>query len=231
VFTVAILVKDKIKAAIKLKIEVENHKEKGRPGSAAAYAAKKYNITRSAAQNYIKLLELPEGAQQFVSSGRLAMRNALAVLKAPKAQQESLAKLAVNADLNREDIISRILTTAKPLEEKATSKPTTPESDPDLKRLIEAMSEDLGTPVKIENASDNTGVVIVDTFFTEVFTHIIFSKGSSELTKSRCKIEANIDATHNDKQRGIIKFFFQNQLQKKLALIHIRQASIAYKNS
>lgn len=227
----AVLAKDKIKAANKIRDDIDSYRSKGKTGSAVSHVAEKYNIERSTAQNYIKLLELSGGAQQYVSSGELAMRNALAILKAPKSQQDDLARIAVNSKLNREQITSRILATAKPLEDLVVSKKTKEETDPNIKKLLEGMSEDLGTPVKIENTSDETGVILVETYFTEVFTMVLYNTSAGELSKARCRVDASIDARKQDQQRGIIKFYFDNMTQKKLALIHIRKAAIAYKKS
>jgi hypothetical protein len=214
---------DKIKAAEKIRDEIEKLRAKKKAGSAVAVTASKYGINRTTAQNYLKLLELSSGAQFHVSTGDLAMRNALAILKAPKSRQDEFSDLAVNASLNREDILKRILLTAQPLEERMKSKVSRGKESPDINRLIDAISENLTTPIHIERGEGESGVVQVKIFLTHILTAIL--NNSDLLESTKCKMEAKLDLSKTEIQPGEIKFFYQNTLQKHAIIKLLSQAA------
>jgi hypothetical protein len=214
---------DKIKAAEKIRDEIEKLRAKKKAGSAVAVTASKYGINRTTAQNYLKLLELSSGAQFHVSTGDLAMRNALAILKAPKTRQDEISNLAVNSSLNREDILKRILLTAQPLEDRIKSNVSRSKESPDIRRLVDIISENLTTPIHIERGEGESGVVQVKVFLTHILTTILSNADLLESTK--CKVEAKIDLSKSDIQTGEIKFFYQNTLQKHAIIQLLSQAA------
>jgi ParB family chromosome partitioning protein len=104
---------------------------------------------RSVVANTIRLLQLPENVQEFITSGQLSAGHGrmLAGL-ADAAQQAELAARIIADKLTVRDIEKLVSATKSPLKSKAAKKPA-PNLDAELKQLCEELQISLGTKVKV----------------------------------------------------------------------------------
>lgn len=225
----AYLPKDLIKKAEKLSEEIEKiRNKKNDKRSPVAKVAQKYGLDRSTIQNTIKLLELDIQIQNMVSSGDLAQRNALAILKAPKQLQLKLAEEAVLKGWNRDSIQKRINSSVTPIEQLINQKNEKSEKDPNIIKSLDMISEKLKNPIKmLLNEENEGGVVIIDIYYTHLFA-ILFGDPSLELYKVKAVIEGKIDTRKETKQRGQIKLFFDDRVQKFSIIKMLLASAIRY---
>lgn len=93
--------------------------------------AKQVGKSRSAVSNSLRLMDLPEGAQEMLAEGRLSAGQARAILALPsRTEQLDLAKKAVEAQLSVRDL-ERLVKKQKP---EKLSKPVATSAAPVAKR-------------------------------------------------------------------------------------------------
>lgn len=109
--------------------------------------------SRSAVSNLLRLLQLPEPIQQLLHQKKIEMGHARALLSLPVINQIQLAKLAADQGWSVRETERRSKT--MPVSEKPTS-----QTDPDIVRLSETLSEQLGMQVKIKHGKNGGRLTI-----------------------------------------------------------------------
>jgi ParB family chromosome partitioning protein len=118
-------------------------------------AADAIGRSRTATTNLLRLLNLEKSVQGLLFDGKLEMGHARALLALDGRQQESVARKVSDAALSvrqTEHLVNAILNP------KAKRKPKT---DRDLARLVEELSEDLGTSVEIRPGKKGAGKLVI----------------------------------------------------------------------
>lgn len=118
-------------------------------------ASKAIGRSRSATSNILRLLNLAMPVQRMLLSGDIDMGHARALLSLSAAEQIQLANLVVSKRLSvreTEKLVQNGLDSDE--KEKATAKR---EKSRDILRLEEALSDRLGTSVKIQSAKGQRG--------------------------------------------------------------------------
>lgn len=109
--------------------------------------------SRSAVSNLLRLLQLPEPVQQLLHEKQIEMGHARALLTLPVIDQVQLARQAAAQGWSVREIERR----SKQTPEK---KPVAQQTDPDIARLAETLSEQLGTKVSIRHGKQGGQLTI-----------------------------------------------------------------------
>ena len=102
--------------------------------------------SRVAVSNLLRLLELAEPVKDLVNKSLLSMGHARALLALPQNEQPEIARVVVNRGLSVRETEALVKKTLSP----APKKPEKPETDPDIQRLEQKISDSLCTEVKIK---------------------------------------------------------------------------------
>ncbi len=116
--------------------------------------------SRAAVSNTLRLMELHSSVQTLLRNKTIDMGHARALLALDSLTQESLAKQVVNNNLTvraTEQLVKKHLGNQ-------TETRSTPETrkDPDILRLENELSEQLGTETKIQYSADGKGRVLIN---------------------------------------------------------------------
>ncbi len=128
---------------------------------------KRVGKSRSAVTNTLRLLDLPDVAQQAIRKNQISMGHARALLALPTIKAQSAALQSIlTGELNvrqTEELVNR-------LKGKKTSKSTkkTPKS-PELKALEEELQSALGTKVRLTRSNKGSGTITVHYYSDEEF--------------------------------------------------------------
>ena len=115
--------------------------------------------SRAAVSNLLRLLDLAEPVKLQVNDGLLDMGHARALLALIRHDQIEIAKLVVNRGLSvRETELLVKKTLAAQSESRSSG---TSESDPDVRRLEDQLSEKLGAAVKIKAGKKGSGQLVI----------------------------------------------------------------------
>jgi len=120
-------------------------------------AAEAIGRSRTATTNLLRLLNLQKAVQALVFDGKLEMGHARALLALDGRQQESAAKRVADQALSvrqTERLVNAILhPTAKTRRR--------PDSDRDIARLEEELSEEIGTKIEIKPGKKGAGKLVI----------------------------------------------------------------------
>ena len=111
--------------------------------------------SRSAVSNLLRLLQLPEPVQQLLHEKQIEMGHARALLTLPVIDQVQLAKQAAVQGWSVREMERR----SKKTPEKK-SKSSVHQADPDIARLTETLSEQLGAKVSIKHGKQGGQLTI-----------------------------------------------------------------------
>lgn len=111
--------------------------------------------SRSAVSNLLRLLQLPEPVQQLLHEKQIEMGHARALLTLPVIDQVQLAKQAAVQGWSVREMERR----SKQTPEKK-SKSSVHQADPDIARLTETLSEQLGAKVSIKHGKQGGQLTI-----------------------------------------------------------------------
>ncbi|MEE9394218.1 MAG: ParB/RepB/Spo0J family partition protein [Planctomycetota bacterium] len=136
-------------------------------------ASKQLSIKRSTVANHLRLLDLPREIQELVSSKRLSMGHARALLAAPSPEQRlSLAKRAVAGELTVRDV-ERLASASKQASELANpGKPSPKQLDPNLEDYLSRLRSGLGTKVTLRGTAKR-GKITIDYFDANTLNHLL----------------------------------------------------------
>ena len=113
---------------------------------------------RTSITNALRLLELPSGIQEFVNSKQLSMGHARALLSIQdRGMQLEVANLIIEKDLSVREAESLV---RKIVDKKKTKKIKTPR-DPDIKRLENTLTNQLGAKVSINHTKTGAGTLSI----------------------------------------------------------------------
>ncbi|RMH47622.1 MAG: ParB/RepB/Spo0J family partition protein [Gammaproteobacteria bacterium] len=113
--------------------------------------------SRTTVTNLLRLLNLAPEVRTMLERGDLDMGHARALLTLPEAKQITVARQVVDKGLTVRET-ERLV--KKTLQGKSTNK-TNAQSDADVARLSQQLSEQLGTPVQIRMKTKNKGEVVI----------------------------------------------------------------------
>ncbi|PTU66993.1 chromosome partitioning protein ParB [Chromobacterium sp. Panama] len=122
-------------------------------------AADAVGRSRSAVSNLLRLLALPEPVQTMLHQGRLEMGHARALLALPVVEQLGLAQEVGEKGLSVREVERRVQQKAV---EKTTVAPQQKQTDPDVNRLAEQVSERIGARVSIRHANRGNGRLVIE---------------------------------------------------------------------
>ena len=115
--------------------------------------------SRAAVTNLLRLLDLADVVKEQVNKGLLNMGHARALLALIRHDQIEIAKVVVNRGLS----VRETETLVKQTLSKGPAKPVvnTDESDPDIRRLQNDLSERFGAAVRIKTSKNGSGQLII----------------------------------------------------------------------
>ena len=119
-------------------------------------AAEAVGRSRAAVTNLLRLLELEAEVRAMVERGELEMGHARALLALPPARQREAAARVVARGLSvreTERLVRRLRAPA--------ARPAAARRDPDVARLEQALSEQLGAPVRLEHRPGGGGRIVI----------------------------------------------------------------------
>jgi len=129
--------------------------------------------SRTAITNSLRLLNLPEEIQAMVRNGQISMGHARALLTIDENEQLEVAKRIVDEKLSVRDVEKmNPARKTETIKREPQEKVPTP-ADPDIINVIERLQYKFGTSVKIQNGSDNKGVISFRFFNNEDLTRIV----------------------------------------------------------
>lgn len=127
--------------------------------------ADRVGLKRATVANHMRLLELPELAQQAVQSGLVSMGHARALLGlAEPARIPELVGRIVREGLSVRDVEALVRAESQPIAKQAGSVITPPGSPPWIGELESRMQERLGTKVSLRNQPGFRGQIVIDYF-------------------------------------------------------------------
>ncbi|HET8705683.1 MAG TPA: ParB/RepB/Spo0J family partition protein [Pseudomonadales bacterium] len=113
--------------------------------------------SRATVTNLLRLTSLTPDVKTMVERGDLEMGHARALLSLNAAQQTEAARTVVQKGLSvrqTEEMVRKLLADKKP--EKANTK-----MDPNVKKLMEELSERVGAPVQIQHGAGGKGKLVI----------------------------------------------------------------------
>ncbi|MBX9810291.1 MAG: ParB/RepB/Spo0J family partition protein [Burkholderiales bacterium] len=126
-------------------------------GMTHATAAEALGRSRAAVTNLLRLLELAPPVRELLAQGRLDMGHARALLALPAARQIELAREVVAKRLSVREVEGRVGGETR----KSAPRPR-PQTDRDIARLEEELSNRLGTTVSIKTgAKKGSGKLVI----------------------------------------------------------------------
>lgn len=122
-------------------------------------AADAVGRSRSAVSNLLRLLQLAEPVQDMLHQGSLEMGHARALLSLPVLEQVELAQQIAAQGWSVREVERRV---QRLLDGDVAKKPAAREQDPDVLRLSERLSEQLGARVSIRHKAGGKGSMTID---------------------------------------------------------------------
>lgn len=122
-------------------------------------AADAVGRSRSAASNLLRLLKLPEIVQDHLSTGRLDMGHARALLALEGASQISAANKIVAEGLSVREAEKLVNDSLNPVVKHSKNKP---QISRDIIRLQESVADQLGTKVGIHHGTKGKGKLVIE---------------------------------------------------------------------
>lgn len=122
-------------------------------------AATAVGRSRSAVSNLLRLLVLPAPVQDMVHENVLEMGHARALLSLPVVDQLALANEVAEKGLSVREVERRV---QQKLATQGEVKSAKPAVDPDISRLAEDVSENIGAKVVIRHASKGGGKLVIE---------------------------------------------------------------------
>lgn len=132
-------------------------------------AADAVGRTRPAVSNLLRLLDLVAEVKQLVDEKKIDMGHARAMLALPLNQQLSAAHTVVAKGLNvrqTEQLVKRLLVGG-------SGKPPARRVSPDIQRLQDKLTEQLGARVKIQHQANGRGKLIIQYNSSDEFEGIL----------------------------------------------------------
>ncbi len=114
--------------------------------------------SRAMVSNLLRLLELPDGVKDQVNKGLLDMGHARALLALPGERQEEIARVVINRGLSVRETEALV---KKTLAGGSKPKASAKTEDPDVRRLQDRLSEQLGADVRIKQGSKGGGQLVI----------------------------------------------------------------------
>jgi len=114
--------------------------------------------SRVAVSNLLRLLELAEPVKELVNKSLLSMGHARALLALAEHEQAEIARIVVNRGLSVRETEALVKKTLVPHPVKAAKA----ESDPDIQRLEQKISDSLCTEVKIKTGRKGIGQLVIN---------------------------------------------------------------------
>jgi ParB family chromosome partitioning protein len=121
--------------------------------------AKAVGKSRTTVTNLLRLLDLKEDVKALVESGRIEMGHARALLGLKGEQQSEAGQLVVSRGLTVRET-ERLVRKMQEQGEKP-AKPIAAEQDPDVKRLLNDLTERLGAKVDIKQSAKGKGKLVI----------------------------------------------------------------------
>jgi ParB family chromosome partitioning protein len=121
-------------------------------------AADAVGRSRAAVTNLLRLLRLPQAIQAYLSTGRLDMGHARALLAIEGHRQLELAQRVVESGLSVRETEAVVNETLHPKPHAPRAKARTSR---DIQRLQDELSEGLGTSVEIKPGKRNSGKLVI----------------------------------------------------------------------
>ncbi len=121
-------------------------------------AADAVGRSRAAVSNLLRLLDLSADVKALLENGDLEMGHARALLSLTSDQQGQVARQVVAKGLSvreTEHLVRRLQQTA------SSGRPASPSTDPDIRRLQDDLSAQLGAMVKIQHTARGKGRLVV----------------------------------------------------------------------
>ncbi|MCY2959820.1 MAG: ParB/RepB/Spo0J family partition protein [Planctomycetota bacterium] len=127
--------------------------------------ADRVGLKRATVANHMRLLELPELAQQAVQSGLLSMGHARALLGLARPERiPELVGRIVREGLSVRDVEALVRAEAKPATTSPGATLTPAGSPPWIRELEQRMEERLGTKVTLRNQPGFRGQIVIEYF-------------------------------------------------------------------
>ena len=114
--------------------------------------------SRAAVTNLLRLKDLNEDVKRLVDEKRINMGHARALLALSGSEQSKLAKTVADKGLSVRETERLVRKQLNPVPKPKTN---SSETDPDIKRLSDSLSERLGAAVSIENKSGGRGKLVI----------------------------------------------------------------------
>jgi ParB family chromosome partitioning protein len=114
--------------------------------------------SRSTVTNLLRLMSLRDDVQRMLEHGDIEMGHAKALLGLPLENQSAAANSVVTKGLSvrqAEAMVRRLLDQAKP------NKASAEKIDPDIKKLEDRLSEQVGVPVMIQHSAKGKGKLVL----------------------------------------------------------------------
>jgi len=128
---------------------------------------------RSTVANALRLLRLPDSVQELIHSGRLSTGHARALLQLTDQQGVPLlAERAVDEGLSVRDL-EALARGQRPPARRPRQRATGSGSDPEIRRLEEALRRRLGTDVFIARRSKNSGRLTINFYSNDDLTRML----------------------------------------------------------
>jgi ParB family chromosome partitioning protein len=133
--------------------------------------SKKLGRSRSLIANTVRLLQLPETIQDFVSRGTISMGHARALLSLPdESAQRALCQKIVDEGLSVRQVEKLVKKPTQP--GKRGPRRIIPQKDPDIRSLEEELQRALGTKVTIRTTGKR-GTIEIDFYSPDEFDAIM----------------------------------------------------------
>jgi ParB family chromosome partitioning protein len=141
-------------------------------------AAQRLGKSRSAVANMIRLLELPQDIQEFVSRGTLSMGHARAILGVEDTEaRRALARRAADEQMSVREVERLVRARTAPPVAAATAVDAVP-TDPAMRSahlddLERRLAERLGTRVEIRDRGDRGGRLVIDYYSADDLERVL----------------------------------------------------------
>jgi ParB family chromosome partitioning protein len=130
--------------------------------------ADKVGLQRPTVANHLRLLELPEPAQQALAKGLIQMGHARALLGCKSSEQvQKLLEKAVRDDLSVREVEALVRVRTSPTGQSAEPVKVVVPQAPWVRDLEDRMRDHLGTKVQLKNGPGYRGQIVIEYFQRE----------------------------------------------------------------
>lgn len=112
---------------------------------------------RSSVSNLLRLMNLHQQVQTYLTNGQLDMGHARALLSLPKAQQANLAAQVITQELSVRQTEALVKDLVQPEIKLPVVSVEQPKADPNIQKLEENLALSLGAPVRIHHGKQGKG--------------------------------------------------------------------------